>query len=70
MRLVKLGENHKRLSHTATQVGSYLFIYGGHDGVSYMTELLLFNLGEFFHLPSPMLDIRLQNLAFDPFEAL
>lgn len=44
--LVKLGENHKRLSHTATQVGSYLFIYGGHDGGSYMTDLLLFNLGE------------------------
>lgn len=43
--LVKLGENHKRLSHTATQVGSYLFIYGGHDGGSYMTDLLLFNLG-------------------------
>lgn len=45
-RLVKLAENQpKRLSHTATQVGSYLFIYGGHDGGSYMSDLLLFNLG-------------------------
>ena len=43
--VIKLGENHKRLSHTATQVGSYLFIFGGHDGGSYMSELLLFNLG-------------------------
>ena len=45
--LVKLGENHRRLSHTATQVGSYLFIYGGHDGVNYMQDLLLFNLGTY-----------------------
>ena len=44
--LIKLGENYKRLSHTATQVGSYLFIFGGHDGSSYMADLLLFNLGE------------------------
>ena len=43
--LIKLGENYKRLSHTATQVGSYLFIFGGHDGSSYMADLLLFNLG-------------------------
>ena len=43
--LVKLGENHRRLSHTATQVGSYLFIFGGHDGANYVQDLLLFNLG-------------------------
>ncbi|TPX47474.1 hypothetical protein SeMB42_g03302 [Synchytrium endobioticum] len=33
-----------RLSHTATQVGSYLFICGGHDGVKYSSEILLLNL--------------------------
>ena len=48
--LIKLDENYKRLSHSATQVGSYLFIFGGHDGSSYMSDLLLFNLGE---SPSP-----------------
>ena len=47
--LIQLQESHKRLSHTATQVGSYLFIYGGHDGTAYMTDLLLFNLGAFIH---------------------
>lgn len=38
---------YRRLSHTATQVGSYLFIWGGHDGASYTSELLLFNLGAY-----------------------
>ncbi|KAJ3476527.1 hypothetical protein NLI96_g11094 [Meripilus lineatus] len=41
---VKLDVFHRRLSHTATQVGSYLFIWGGHDGTQYTSELLLFNL--------------------------
>ena len=40
----------KRLSHTATQVGSYLFVMGGHDGSKYNHDLLLFNLGA--HPPS------------------
>ena len=35
----------RRLSHTATQVGSYLFVMGGHDGLKYNHELLMFNLG-------------------------
>lgn len=43
---VNLLKQYRRLSHTATQVGSYLFIWGGHDGSSYVSELLLFNLGE------------------------
>ena len=51
--LIKLGENYKRLSHTATQVGSYLFIFGGHDGSSYMADLLLFNLGASYLPPDP-----------------
>lgn len=42
---VNLLKHYRRLSHTATQVGSYLFIWGGHDGASYVSELLLFNLG-------------------------
>lgn len=33
-----------RLSHTATQVGSYLFILGGHDGSHYNSTILLLNL--------------------------
>lgn len=43
--VVKLDIMHQRLSHSATQVGSYLFIVGGHDGNQYTSELLLFNLG-------------------------
>eukprot|EP00834_Sanchytrium_tribonematis_P002900 NODE_99_length_20465_cov_0.827654.p20 type:complete len:116 gc:universal NODE_99_length_20465_cov_0.827654:9967-9620(-) len=33
-----------RLSHTSTQVGSYLFIFGGHNGAKYLNELNLLNL--------------------------
>lgn len=36
--------NPARLSHTATLVGSYLFIIGGHDGTSYSSDVLLLNL--------------------------
>lgn len=35
---------HPRLSHTATLVGSYLFVVGGHDGVEYTNEVLCLNL--------------------------
>ncbi|KAH9003785.1 hypothetical protein EDB86DRAFT_2826355 [Lactarius hatsudake] len=41
---VKPDTLHRRLSHSAAQVGSYLFISGGHDGSEYTPELLLFNL--------------------------
>lgn len=44
--------SHRRLSHAVTQVGSYLFITGGHDGNEYTSELLMFNLGAFFFLCS------------------
>lgn len=67
--LVKLGENHRRLSHTATQVGSYLFIYGGHDGANYMQDLLLFNLGTSSHTISSfnVVDVlRLVSLQYEP----
>ena len=37
----------QRLSHTATIVGSYLFVVGGHDGVEYSSEVLLLNLGRY-----------------------
>src|SRR6266702_602454 len=43
---VKPDALHRRLSHSAAQVGSYLFISGGHDGSEYTPELLLFNLGQ------------------------
>ncbi|KAI0830112.1 galactose oxidase [Trametes gibbosa] len=43
--VIRVGEYHQRLGHTATQVGSYLFIFGGHDGrYDYRQDLLLFNL--------------------------
>ena len=35
---------YRRLSHTSTQVGSYLFVIGGHDGSAYSSDVLLFNL--------------------------
>jgi hypothetical protein len=36
----------KRLSHSSTQVGSYLFVFAGHDGSGYKNDLHLFNLGK------------------------
>jgi len=46
---------HRRLSHSAAQVGSYLFISGGHDGAEYTPELLLFNLVSLQYEPRPTL---------------
>ncbi|KAG8927263.1 hypothetical protein FRC02_008340 [Tulasnella sp. 418] len=43
-RKIRLDKTYKRLSHSSIQVGSYLFIMGGHDGSKYSNELLLFNL--------------------------
>jgi hypothetical protein len=34
-----------RLSHTSTQVGSYLFVVGGHDGSRYSCDVVMLNLG-------------------------
>ncbi|PPQ68434.1 hypothetical protein CVT25_007827 [Psilocybe cyanescens] len=36
--------SHKRLAHTSTQVGSYIFIMGGHNASDYVSELLMYNL--------------------------
>lgn len=41
---VKTDEIYHRLGHTATQVGSYLFVVGGHDSRSYTPEVLTLNL--------------------------
>lgn len=41
-----------RLSHTSTLIGSYLFIIGGHDGVNFTSDIVLFNLG--MYLPPPL----------------
>lgn len=46
-------ESFPRLSHTSTTVGSYLFIVGGHDGVAFSSDVLLFNLGATFLLLLP-----------------
>jgi len=44
---VKPGQQaHKRLAHTATQVGSYVFVIGGHTGTEYVSEILLYDLGD------------------------
>lgn len=42
--LVNTEVKFNRLSHTSTQVGSYLFIIGGHSGQTYAQDILLFNL--------------------------
>ncbi|OLL22195.1 Tip elongation aberrant protein 1 [Neolecta irregularis DAH-3] len=42
--LPPLSTKYKRLSHSSVRVGSYLFIFGGHNGYQYNSELLLFNL--------------------------
>ncbi|CEH13181.1 Kelch repeat-containing proteins [Ceraceosorus bombacis] len=41
---VKTDEIHNRLGHTATQVGSYLFVIGGHNSHNYTPEILTLNL--------------------------
>lgn len=50
-----------RLSHTATIIGSYLFVVGGHDGVEYSNEVLLLNLGEFIFYSASYRKSRLTN---------
>ena len=35
-----------RLAHSATQVGSYIFFIGGHNGSKYSNEVLMLNLGK------------------------
>lgn len=41
---IKTDEIHNRLGHTATQVGSYLFVVGGHDSQRYTPDVLTLNL--------------------------
>lgn len=41
---VEVETSFPRLAHTSTQVGSYLFVIGGHDGQKYSHEVLLLNL--------------------------
>jgi hypothetical protein len=41
---VSPGERIPRLSHTSTLVGSFLFIFGGHDGSKYSNQVELLNL--------------------------
>ncbi len=44
--LVDTGIQYPRLSHTSTQVGAYLAVFGGFDGKKYTDSVLLLNLGE------------------------
>jgi hypothetical protein len=55
---IKLELPNRRLSHTSTQIGSYLYIFGGHDGQGYKNDLILFNLSTRAFLPSPSLLMR------------
>jgi len=41
---VRVEKEYRRLAHTSTQVGSYLFVLDGHDSSKYISDLLLFNL--------------------------
>lgn len=41
---VRTDEVHCRVGHSSTQVGSYLFVFGGHDSVGYSNEILTLNL--------------------------
>lgn len=53
--LINTDIKHNRLSHTSTQVGSYLFVIGGHNGQAYAQDVLLFNLGKIhFYIVSTM----------------
>jgi hypothetical protein len=44
--LVQTEIKFNRLSHTATPVGSYLVIFGGHNGQTYSQDVLFLNLGK------------------------
>lgn len=41
---VKTDERYSCMFHSSTQVGSYLFVLGGHNSHSFVSELVLFNL--------------------------
>ncbi|CAG8736101.1 17053_t:CDS:2, partial [Cetraspora pellucida] len=41
---INIANSRQWLSHTATQVESYLFIICGHDSVQHISEVLLLNL--------------------------
>ena len=55
---------YRRLAHSATQIGSYLFIMGGHDGNQYTNDLLLFNLGALETCPA---DVHVLIILQSPF---
>lgn len=46
---IELDRKIPRLAHTSTQVGSYVFVIGGHDGRRYSQDVLLFNLGKILY---------------------
>jgi len=37
-----------RLSHSCTQVGGYMFSFGGHNGIEYVKDMSMLNLGTSF----------------------
>ena len=42
--------SYRRLAHTSTQVGSYIFLVGGHNAVDYVSDVLTYNLGKINNL--------------------
>ncbi|KAG8699065.1 hypothetical protein FRC09_006854 [Ceratobasidium sp. 395] len=41
---VNTDEKYSCMFHSSTQVGSYLFVLGGHNSISFVSDLVLFNL--------------------------
>lgn len=52
-----------RLAHSATQVGSYVFIIGGHDGTKYSNNVLLLNLGMIYINMFDTYDIKVEFIS-------
>lgn len=53
---LKVPNSFPRLAHSATAVGSMIFVFGGHDGLSYVNELSILDFTkdqpEWIHTPS------------------
>lgn len=59
-------DSYKRLSHTATQVGTYIFIQGGHDGAEYTSDIKCFSLGTYLCHPRTTLSDNVSvNLQYE-----
>lgn len=43
---LKVPNSFPRLAHSATAVGSMIFVFGGHDGLSYVNELSILDFSK------------------------